>query len=136
MFPMSAIPGEEWKEKKGVVLIPRKNKRKKGTQHRRAVHAVGMFELQIRQWQNSLGILHSGQCCDLQASRGQRCPQSDQCDTFFKVCLKEYQTRVAPTGACTFGMGSTPVLGGNSQGMHHHGAEAGRIVIPFKYAWP
>ncbi|KAM9481101.1 uncharacterized protein Hap1MRO34_008890 isoform 2-T2 [Clarias gariepinus] len=101
-----------------------------------AVHAVGMFELQIRQWQNSPGILHNGQCCDLQASSGQRCPQSDQCDTFFRVCLKEYQTRVAPKSACTFGMGITPVLGGNSQGMHRHGAEAGRIVIPFKYAWP
>lgn len=101
-----------------------------------AVHAVGMFELQIRQWQNSLGTLHSGQCCDLQPSGGQRCPQSDQCDTFFKVCLKEYQARVAPTGTCTFGTGSTPVLGGNSHGMHHHGPEAGRIIIPFKYAWP
>ncbi|GAA6091283.1 protein jagged-1b isoform X1 [Tachysurus ichikawai] len=101
-----------------------------------AVHAVGMFELQIRQWQNSLGILHNGQCCDLQSSRGQRCPQSDQCDTFFRVCLKEYQARVAPLGTCTFGTGVTPVLGGNSHGMHHHGLEAGRIVIPFKYAWP
>lgn len=101
-----------------------------------AVHAVGMFELQIRQWQNSLGILQSGQCCDLQSSRGQRCPQNDQCDTFFRVCLKEYQARVAPTGTCTFGTGSTPVLGENSHTMHHHELEAGRIVIQFKYAWP
>ncbi|XP_027017863.1 protein jagged-1b isoform X1 [Tachysurus fulvidraco] len=101
-----------------------------------AVHAVGMFELQIRQWQNSLGILQNGQCCDLQSSKGQRCPQSDQCDTYFRVCLKEYQARVLPVGTCTFGTGITPVLGGNSHGMHHHGLEAGRIVIPFKYAWP
>ncbi|KAI5623802.1 protein jagged-1b-like [Silurus asotus] len=101
-----------------------------------AVHAVGMFELQIRQWQNSLGILQSGQCCDLQPSGGQQCPQSDQCDTLFRVCLKEYQTRVVPTGTCTFGTGSTPVLGGNSNGMHVNRPEAGRIVIPFKYAWP
>lgn len=34
MFPMSAVPREEWKEKKEVVLIPRKNKRKR-EQHRR-----------------------------------------------------------------------------------------------------
>lgn len=101
-----------------------------------AVHAVGMFELQIRQWQNSFGILQNAQCCDLQPSGGQRCPQSDQCDTFFKVCLKEYQARVAPTGTCTFGTGITPVLGGNSHSIHRHGPEAGRIVIPFKYAWP
>lgn len=101
-----------------------------------AVQAVGMFELQIRQWQNSHGILQSGQCCDLQPSGEQRCPQSDQCDTFFRVCLKEYQARVAPTGTCTFGTGSTPVLGGNSHVIRHHGPEASRIVIPFKYAWP
>ncbi|XP_026783527.3 protein jagged-1b isoform X1 [Pangasianodon hypophthalmus] len=101
-----------------------------------AVDAVGMFELQIRQWQNSLGVLQSSQCCDLQPSGAQRCSQNDQCDTFFRVCLKEYQARVAPTGTCTFGTGSTPVLGGNSHGMRHQGSEAGRVVIPFKYAWP
>lgn len=100
-----------------------------------AVRAVGVFELQIRQWQNSRGILQSGLCCDPQPSGGQRCPQSDQCDTFFRVCLKEYQARVAPTGTCTFGTVSTPVLGGNSHVMHHHGPEASRIMIPFKYAW-
>uniref|UniRef100_A0A8B9K3V7 Notch ligand N-terminal domain-containing protein n=1 Tax=Astyanax mexicanus TaxID=7994 RepID=A0A8B9K3V7_ASTMX len=103
------------------------------------LQAVGSFELQIHMWQNSLGILQSGQCCDLQAGGGQRCPPGDQCDTFFRVCLKEYQTRVAPTGSCTFGSGSTPVLGGNSHTVHHHGhegSEGGRIVIPFKYAWP
>ncbi|XP_007251067.3 protein jagged-1b [Astyanax mexicanus] len=107
--------------------------------HAQVLQAVGSFELQIHMWQNSLGILQSGQCCDLQAGGGQRCPPGDQCDTFFRVCLKEYQTRVAPTGSCTFGSGSTPVLGGNSHTVHHHGhegSEGGRIVIPFKYAWP
>ncbi|TSK38354.1 Protein jagged-1b [Bagarius yarrelli] len=102
--------------------------------HAVAVHAVGMFELQIRQWQNTPGVLQSGQCCDLQSSGGQRCPQNDQCDTFFRACLKEYQARVAPTGTCTFGTGITQVLGGNSHG--HQGLEVDRIVIPFKYAWP
>ncbi|XP_076850667.1 LOW QUALITY PROTEIN: uncharacterized protein LOC143500444 [Brachyhypopomus gauderio] len=103
------------------------------------VHAGGSFELQIHEWQNSLGILQSGQCCDLQPSGGQRCSSADQCDTFFRVCLKEYQARVAPTGTCTFGIGSTPVLGGNSHTIYYHGhegAEGGRIIIPFKYAWP
>ncbi|XP_066540896.1 protein jagged-1b isoform X2 [Hoplias malabaricus] len=100
------------------------------------VCAVGSFELQIHQWQNSLGILKSGQCCDL---HGPKCPPTDQCDTFFRVCLKEYQARVSPTGTCTFGSASTPVLGGNSHTVQHHGhegAEGGRISIPFKYAWP
>ncbi|KAM4567190.1 uncharacterized protein PAE49_010605 isoform 2-T2 [Odontesthes bonariensis] len=109
-----------------------------------AVCAVGMFELQIRHFQNPHGLLQTGDCCDLQTSGGQRCSARDQCDTFFQACLKEYQARVAPTGACTFGSGSTGILGGNSQLLHHQGHDGGRgedgtnihIVIPFKYAWP
>ncbi|XP_062408864.1 protein jagged-1b isoform X2 [Sardina pilchardus] len=105
------------------------------------VCAVGMFEVQIRQFQNPQGLLQSGECCDLPFNRGQRCPISDQCDTFFRACLKEYQARVAPTGSCTFGSGSTAVLGGNSHSLRHHthdGGEGnnGRIVIPFAFAWP
>uniref|UniRef100_A0AAY4CD44 Notch ligand N-terminal domain-containing protein n=1 Tax=Denticeps clupeoides TaxID=299321 RepID=A0AAY4CD44_9TELE len=105
------------------------------------VRAVGFFEVQIRQFQNPHGILHNGKCCDLPSNRGQRCPLSNQCDTFFRACLKEYQARVAPTGTCTFGTGSTVVLGGNSHSVHHHvhdGVENsnGHIVIPFVYAWP
>ncbi|KAI2653658.1 Protein jagged-1b [Labeo rohita] len=107
----------------------------------RVVCAVGTFEVQIRQWINPQGFLQNGQCCDPQTIGGQRCSSGDQCDTFFKACLKEYQARVAPTGTCTYGTGNTPVLGGNSHTLHHHGNEGsdsrnGRIVIPFKYAWP
>uniref|UniRef100_A0A3Q3JSI4 Notch ligand N-terminal domain-containing protein n=1 Tax=Monopterus albus TaxID=43700 RepID=A0A3Q3JSI4_MONAL len=111
-----------------------------------AVHAVGMFELQIRHFQNPHGLLQTGHCCDLQASGGQRCSSRDQCDTFFQACLKEYQARVVPTGACTFGSGSTGILGGNSQLLRHRGHNGGlergedgtngHIVIPFIYAWP
>ncbi|XP_078102224.1 uncharacterized protein LOC144515343 isoform X3 [Sander vitreus] len=113
------------------------------------VCAVGMFELQIHNFQNPLGLLQTGDCCDLQANGGQRCSARDQCDTFFQACLKEYQARVIPTGACTFGSGSTGILGGNSQSLHHRGHDGGgggggggedgtngHIVIPFKYAWP
>ncbi|KAJ0022047.1 hypothetical protein NQD34_009537 [Periophthalmus magnuspinnatus] len=105
------------------------------------VLAVGMFELQIRNFQNLHGLLHNGACCDLQANGVQRCSARDQCDTYFQACLKEYQARVFPTGPCTFGTGTTGVLGGNSHSLYHpsHGAEDntnGHIVIPFKYAWP
>ncbi|TRY88440.1 hypothetical protein DNTS_018872, partial [Danionella cerebrum] len=103
------------------------------------VYAVGMFEIQIRQWQNPNGFLQSGRCCDLQGNGGQHCSTARQCETFFKACLKEYQARVAPTGTCTYGTGSTLVLGGNSHIIHHHKGNDGpngKIVIPFKYAWP
>ncbi|KAJ8405870.1 hypothetical protein AAFF_G00313070 [Aldrovandia affinis] len=109
-----------------------------------AVGAVGVFELQIRQVQNLHGLLQNGVCCDLPATGGQRCSPSNQCETYFRACLKEYQARVAPTGACTFGSGSTGVLGGNTFSLRHHGdgggakgeGNGGHIVIPFKYAWP
>ncbi|KAK5929421.1 hypothetical protein CgunFtcFv8_010652 [Champsocephalus gunnari] len=111
-----------------------------------AVCAVGMFELQIYYYQNPLGLLQTGDCCDLQASGGQRCSARDQCDTIFHACLKEYQARVAPSGTCTFGSGSSGILGGNSQTLRHRGHDGGgaggedgtngHIVIPFKYAWP
>uniref|UniRef100_A0A8C6SZZ3 Delta-like protein n=1 Tax=Neogobius melanostomus TaxID=47308 RepID=A0A8C6SZZ3_9GOBI len=107
-----------------------------------AALAVGMFELQIRHFHNLHGLLQNGACCDPQANGGQRCSARDQCDTYFQACLKEYQARVIPTGPCTFGTGSTGVLGGNSHSLRHQshsGAEDGtngHIVIPFKYAWP
>ncbi|XP_061575412.1 protein jagged-1b isoform X2 [Cololabis saira] len=109
------------------------------------VCAVGMFEVQIHHFQNPHGLLQTGDCCDLQSSGGQRCSARDQCDTFFQACLKEYQARVIPTGVCTFGSGSTGILGGNSQLLRHRGHSEGgegdagtngHIVIPFKYAWP
>uniref|UniRef100_A0A3B5AD08 Delta-like protein n=1 Tax=Stegastes partitus TaxID=144197 RepID=A0A3B5AD08_9TELE len=96
--------------------------------------AVGMFELQIRHFHNPHGLLQNGDCCDLQTSGGQRCSARDQCDTFFQACLKEYQARVVPTGSCTFGSGSTGILGGNSQSLQD--GINGHIVIPFIYAWP
>ncbi|XP_069390006.1 protein jagged-1b [Paralichthys olivaceus] len=110
-----------------------------------AVWAAGVFELQIRHFQNPHGLLQTGDCCDLQSGGGQRCSARDPCDTFFLACLKEYQARVISTGACTFGSGSTGILGGNSQSLRHGGHDGGRggedgtnghIVIPFKYAWP
>ncbi|XP_029111268.1 protein jagged-2 [Scleropages formosus] len=107
-----------------------------------AAWAVGTFEVQIHQVQNAYGLLQDGECCDGRSVGGSRCSPSDQCDTFFRACLKEYQVRVAPTGTCTFGTGSTAVLGGNSFSLRHHGHggggenSSGRIAIPFKYAWP
>ncbi|KAL0972901.1 hypothetical protein UPYG_G00196220 [Umbra pygmaea] len=113
-----------------------------------AVCAGGMFELQIHHFQNEHGVLQNGNCCDLQETGGLGCSLGDQCDTFFKACLKEYQARVVPGGACTFGVGSTGVLGGNTLSLSHQVHDGvggvgeasentpGHIVIPFKFAWP
>ncbi|XP_066560149.1 protein jagged-1 isoform X3 [Amia ocellicauda] len=112
------------------------------------LRAVGMFELQIKQVHNPSGLLQNGECCDGGgrggdeggggSSSGGPCSLSDQCDTYFFACLKEYQVRVLPTGPCTFGSGSTGILGSNSFNLRHHGhnEQSGRITIPFKYPWP
>lgn len=109
-----------------------------------ATCAAGMFEVQIRHFHNPLGFLQGGDCCDLLTAGGKGCSARDQCDTFFHACLKEYQARVVPTGPCTFGSGTTGVLGGNTQSLRHRGHDAGggedgtngHIAIHFKFAWP
>uniref|UniRef100_A0A3P9JFW3 Delta-like protein n=1 Tax=Oryzias latipes TaxID=8090 RepID=A0A3P9JFW3_ORYLA len=102
--------------------------------------STGSFELQLESVENVNGELADGECCD-----GPRGPQDlrctrDECDTYFRVCLKEYQVEAAPSGPCTFGTGSTPVLGGNifsfRSSRSPRGDEAGRILIPFQFAWP
>lgn len=99
--------------------------------------ALGQFELQILSMQNVNGELQNGLCCDgTRNSDDRKC--KDECDTYFKVCLKEYVRRVsAVAGPCSFGTGSTPVLGGNTfSSKTTLKNEKSRIVLPFSFAWP
>ncbi|KAK5852704.1 hypothetical protein PBY51_006552 [Eleginops maclovinus] len=104
--------------------------------------STGYFELQLISVENVNGELADGECCDgSRSSTDLRCIR-DECDTYFKICLKEYQMVVKTTGLCTFGAGSTQVLGGNM--FSFKGAknnpnkidESGKILIPFQFAWP
>ncbi|XP_038582849.1 protein jagged-2b isoform X3 [Micropterus salmoides] len=104
--------------------------------------STGYFELQLISVENVNGELADGECCDgSRSSQDLRCTR-DECDTHFKICLKEYQMEVTTNGPCTFGAGSTQVLGGNM--FSFKGAknnpnkidEAGKILIPFQFAWP
>nr|XP_045361756.1 protein jagged-2-like [Camelus bactrianus] len=76
---------------------------------------MGYFELQLSALRNVNGELLSGACCDSdgRTTRAGGCGH-DECDTYVRVCLKEYQAKVTPTGPCSYGHGATPVLGGNS----------------------
>lgn len=86
---------------------------------------------------NANGELQSGACCDGARSGADAKCARDECDTFFKVCLKEYQSRVSAAGPCSFGMGSTPVLGGNTFSFRSSVRnDKSRIVLPFSFAWP
>ncbi|XP_033874495.3 protein jagged-1b-like [Acipenser ruthenus] len=99
--------------------------------------ASGHFELQILSMQNVNGELQNGLCCDGSRNAGDSKCMRDECDTYFKVCLKEYQSRVSAAGPCSFGSGSTPVIGGNTFSLKHiKNKEKARIVLPFSFAWP
>ncbi|XP_072239661.1 protein jagged-1b-like [Leuresthes tenuis] len=98
--------------------------------------ASGHFELQILSMQNVNGQLQTGACCDgYRDVVDSRCT-ANQCDTYFRVCLKEYQLKVSPAGPCNFGTASTPVLGGNTFSFRNPTNKEARIVLPFSFAWP
>lgn len=99
--------------------------------------ASGQFELEILSMQNVNGELQNGNCCGGARNPGDRKCTRDECDTYFKVCLKEYQSRVTAGGPCSFGSGSTPVIGGNTFNLKaSRGNDRNRIVLPFSFAWP
>nr|CUK27655.1 Serrate [Euperipatoides kanangrensis] len=83
--------------------------------------ASGYFELQLLRIQNYRGELYDGNCCGGFRSSDGVCTQ--ECRTYFSVCLKEFQSSVTPNGPCTFGNNSSAVLGGNS------------FAFPYEYPW-
>uniref|UniRef100_A0A8C7ZF66 Delta-like protein n=1 Tax=Oryzias sinensis TaxID=183150 RepID=A0A8C7ZF66_9TELE len=100
---------------------------------------TGKFEIQILSMHNANGELQNGLCCDGTRNAADRKCTRDECDTFFKVCLKEYQSRVSAAGPCSFGVGSTPVLGGNTFSFKSavgNDITESLIVLPFSFAWP
>uniref|UniRef100_A0A8C2KB52 Delta-like protein n=1 Tax=Cyprinus carpio TaxID=7962 RepID=A0A8C2KB52_CYPCA len=100
--------------------------------------ASGHFEMQVLSMQNLNGELQSGACCDGARDAADRSCTADECDTFFRVCLKEYQSRVSSGGPCSYGSGSTPVIGGNTFSVKplDSASDKSRIVLPFSFAWP
>nr|XP_025042853.1 protein jagged-1a-like isoform X2 [Pelodiscus sinensis] len=100
------------------------------------LEAAGTFELQIRLMRNERGVLADGRCC--QGGAAPPCAREEQCRTYFRACLKEYQLRVVPGEPCVLGAGTTPVLGGNTfAAKPQEGPEpVGRITVPFQFAWP
>ncbi|KAL6111045.1 jag1 [Pungitius sinensis] len=102
--------------------------------------ATGRFELQILSMHNAAGRLQSGACCDAPprgaAAADRRCSPGHQCDTYFRLCLKEYQLKVSSAGPCSFGAASTPVLGGNTFSLRDGEGAAATMALPFSFAWP
>ncbi|XP_056282448.1 protein jagged-2-like isoform X1 [Pseudoliparis swirei] len=105
--------------------------------------STGYFELQLVSVGNPRGQLLNGDCCDAERSAAEGHCGADECDTYFRVCLKEYQTEVTTHGPCTYGSETTKVIGGNTfqfkgaqKSGHNRNNDAGKILIPFQFAWP
>ncbi|XP_058241302.1 protein jagged-1a-like isoform X2 [Hemibagrus wyckioides] len=99
--------------------------------------ASGYFEFRVLSVRNVKGELQSGLCCDgtRNAADNNRCTW-DECDTYFRLCLKEYQSKGTPGGPCSFGSGSTPVIGGNVISPKNLAEnDEARIVLPFSFPW-
>ncbi|XP_030206034.1 protein jagged-1b-like [Gadus morhua] len=101
----------------------------------------GHFELQLVSVDNARGELSSRDCCDGAERRVPDDPCAGECASYVRVCLKEYQTVVDITSACTYGTETTRVLGGNKfhfksakNGQNRNG-DAGKITIPFQFSW-
>ncbi|XP_056616569.1 protein jagged-2 isoform X3 [Triplophysa dalaica] len=105
-------------------------------------HSSGYLELQLINVENDRGELENGNCCDdTQSARDGLCDR-DECDTYFRVCLKEYQVEVSTSGLCTYGTAISSVLGGNTfqlkgiNGNSNKANDLGTVIIPFQFAWP
>lgn len=104
--------------------------------------STGYFEVQLLSVDNPRGQLLNGDCCDAERSAADGHCGADECDTYFRVCLKEFQTVVSVTGQCYYGSETTKVIGGNTfqfkvgQKSGQSRSDAGKITIPFQFAWP
>ncbi|PNF22809.1 hypothetical protein B7P43_G02514, partial [Cryptotermes secundus] len=98
-------------------------------------YGSGFFELQILEIANYRSELASGACCGSQSRPDSSVPCPRPCSTFFRVCLKEYQSNVTSTGSCSFGNTSSPVLGGSSLTLADPDRANGKLVVPFIFRW-
>ncbi|CAL8283426.1 unnamed protein product [Lota lota] len=101
----------------------------------------GYFEVQLVSVDNARGELSSRDCCDGVERRALDDVCAGECDSYVRVCLKEYQTAVTTRSACTYGTAVTSVLGGNTfhfksaKNGQNRNSDAGKITIPFQFSW-
>lgn len=81
----------------------------------------GVFEIELHHFQNTKGLLTNGHSCSSMTG----------CRTYFRVCLKNFQTVVSP-GGCIFGNAITPVLGADSFSIQ----QDARLRLPLNFTWP
>lgn len=103
------------------------------------VTGSGSFEIHLVSLLNIGAEKSDGNCCDGSRTiyKGQQVC-SNECDTFFKVCLKHYTQGASSSGPCTFGEDTTAVLGGSSITFTNTSMPNGfrnPISIRFTFSW-
>ncbi|XP_078734918.1 uncharacterized protein LOC144949008 [Lampetra fluviatilis] len=110
-----------------------------GTSGNRLAEPAGNFEVRLLSLRNPRGQLATGRCCDGargDTPEGARC--QDACDTYLRACLREYLERrdaAAAPGPCAYGAAASRVLAGDSAELSRR-SKAGKMTIPFDFAWP
>lgn len=103
------------------------------------ISCSGLFELKLQEFVNKKGPMGNVNCCrgGMSGSQGlQQC----ECKTFFRICLKHYQSNVSPEPPCTYGSAVTPVLGSNSFSVPDTVSSDPSFTNPIRFAfgftWP
>ncbi|XP_075059469.1 delta-like protein 1 [Mixophyes fleayi] len=103
------------------------------------VSCSGLFELKLQEFVNKKGPMGNINCCRSGMS-GSPGLQQCECKTFFRICLKHYQTSVTPEPPCTYGSAITPVLGSNSFNVPDSSSSDPSFTNPIRFAfgftWP
>ena len=98
------------------------------------VNSSGKFQLRLKSFANERGLNADGDCCQGIRSGG-ACTAA--CSTFFRICLKQYQTHITLDSPCTFGSVTTPVVGNNSFTLPDTmDTFENPIDLPFDFSWP
>ena len=96
----------------------------------------GAFELKLNSFINHNGLNAEKNCCDGVKDHSGVC--TSVCRTFFKICLKQYQSHITTDSTCTFGSFTTPVIAENSFTLSDtvNNEKFNISPLKFSFAWP
>ncbi|XP_014769856.1 delta-like protein 1 [Octopus bimaculoides] len=78
------------------------------------VLGTGMFQIHLKSFRNTKGLLKSGNCCSNNVvATGQAGNNCTACSTFFRICLTHYMANIVSGKKCSFALTESPVLGSN-----------------------
>ncbi|MEE6475402.1 hypothetical protein FKM82_010740 [Ascaphus truei] len=106
------------------------------------VSCSGLFELKLQEFVNKKGLMGNMNCCrgGMSGVSGSLGLLQCECKTFFRICLKHYQSNVSPDPPCTYGSSITPVLGSSSFNVPDSSSSdpafTNPIRFPFGFTWP